>query len=188
MSLYFPNYALQMKNLPRVDDRQFRFILNQYGFHVVLRKRTPIVDNPTVCPCIADDDIFNQIQPDCILCGGTGILGGESLRDQTIKVLMQPQNSMGMMGIEMTYTFPTKMERVQEKCYVAGTVPVDLGDFIIDTYDSPGVGERTMEYEVFDKEIWRLGVGPNRKRRVIYQKLQVRKAEYAKTVKILENY
>jgi hypothetical protein len=177
-----------MKHLPKIDDRQFRLILNQYGFHVVLRKRNPIADDPTVCPCIADDDIFNQIQPNCELCGGTGIVGGESLRDQTIKLIMQPQNSMGLMGVEMTYTFVTKMERVQENCYVAGNVPVDLGDFIIDTYDAPEGGTTTLEYEVFDKEIWRLGTGKNRKRRIIFQKLQIRKVEYAKTTQTVENY
>jgi len=95
---------------------------------------------------------------------------------------------MGMMGVEMTYTFATKMERVQENCYVSGDVNVDLGDFIIDTYDAPEGGTSTIEYEVFDKEIWRLGLGPNRKRRVIFQKLQVRKVEYAKTIETMESY
>lgn len=184
----FPAYGLQMKHMQNISDRQFRLILNQYGFHILLRKRHPIVENPIVCPCIADDDIFNQIQPDCILCGGTGVIGGEDLRDYTIKTIMQPQNSMGMMGVEMTYTFATKMERVQENCYVAGTVPVDLGDFLIDTYDVPEGGTRTLEYEVFDKEIWRIGTGPNRKRRVIFQKLQIRKVEYAKTTQTVESY
>lgn len=184
----YPSYAFQMKHLPNISDRQFRFILNQYGFHVILRKRTPIVENPTVCPCIADDDIFNQIQPNCNLCGGTGIIGGEDLRDQTIKLIMQPQNTMGLMGIELTYTFATKMERIQENCYVAGDVPVDLGDFIIDTYDAPEGGTTTLEYEVFDKEIWRLGTGTNRKRTIIFQKLQIRKVEYAKTTQTVENY
>lgn len=188
MSLHFPDYALQLKHLPTINDRQFRLLVNKYGFDVILRKRTPIVDNPTVCPCIADDDIFHQIQPDCLLCGGTGIIGGESLRDQTIKMIMQPVNSMGMMGVEMTYTYATKMERVQETCYVRGDIPIDLGDFIIDTYDAPEGGTTTLEYEVFDKEIWRLGVGPNRKRKVIYQKVQLRKVEYAKTITTMENY
>lgn len=187
MSYRFADATLQRKNMPRITDRQFNYILNQYGFYVIVRKREPVVDNPVVCPCIADDDIFNQIDPDCPLCGGTGIIGGESVRDKSVKVVMQPQNSMGMMGIEVTYSYATKMERVQENCYVAGNVDVDLGDFIIDTYDAPG-GERTMEYEVFDKEIWRLGLGGSRKRAIIFQKLQLRKTEYAKTVTELENY
>lgn len=177
-----------MKHFQRISDRQFRFILNQYGFYALLRKRNPVVENPVVCPCIGDDDIFNQIDPLCILCGGTGVIGGENFRDSTIKLIMQPQNSMGLMGIEMTYTFATKMERVQENCYVSGDVNVDLGDFIIDTYDAPEGGTTTVEYEVFDKEIWRLGMGPNRKRRIIFQKLQIRKAEYAKTTLSVENY
>ncbi|RLI54732.1 MAG: hypothetical protein DRP09_12170 [Candidatus Thorarchaeota archaeon] len=188
MSLYYPNYAIQMKNMPRIDDRQFKLILNNYGFNVILRKRVPIATNPVPCPCVAEDDIFNRINPDCPLCGGTGILGGDALRDQTIKILMQPSNSMGMMGVEVTYTYATKMERVQETCYVAGDIPVDLGDFIIDTYDAPEGGTTVVEYEVFDKEIWRVGLGPNRKRRVIYQKIQIRKTEYAKTVSTEESY
>jgi len=183
----FSLYALQYKNLPRINDIQFRNILNQYGFYVTLRKRTPIVDNPTVCPCVANDDVFHQIDPDCPLCGGTGIIGGESFRDYRIKMILQPRKSMGMYGSEGTYTYASKMERVQHICYVAGDVPVDIGDFIIDTYKTSH-GERTIEYEVFDKEIWWIGQGPNRKRTAVYQMVQLRKTEYPKTIAEVENY
>lgn len=172
----------------RIGSREFKYIMNAYGFNVVLRKRVPIVENPVACTCITEDDIFNQIRPDCPLCGGTGIIDGESFRDYTIKIILQPVSTVGMTGSEMTYSYPTKMERVHEIAFVKGTVPVDLGDYIIDTYTPPEGGSRTIEYDVFDKEIWRVGVGNNRRRNIVYQRLKIRKAEYTKTISTMQRY
>lgn len=189
MSLRFPDLALGMKHLPRLTDRHVNLVITRYGFDVTLRKRTPIVANPVVCPCIADDDIFNQIDPDCPDCGGTGILGGEEFRDSTIMMVMQPDPEMGFMGSSTMYTYPTKLERVWQNCYVRGTTPVDIGDYIIDTYTKPGgAGSVTIEYEVYDKEAWWVGQGRHRKRKNIYYKLKIRKTEYAKTITEMEDY
>jgi hypothetical protein len=181
--------ALGMKHLPRLTDAHVNLIIRRYGFNVTLRKRTPIVDNPQPCPCIADDDIFNQIDPDCDLCGGTGILGGEAFRDYTIRMVMQPDPEMGFMGSSTMYQLPSKMERVWQNCYVRGITPVDIGDYIIDTYKKPGgAGSVTIEYEVYDKESWWVGQGNSRVRKSIYQKLKIRKTEYAKTISETETY
>lgn len=180
--------AIAMKHMPKVTDRQITYVINQYGFNVTLRKRTPIMENPVPCSCVANDDIFNQIDPDCTLCGGTGIIGGESFRDSTIRVVMQPERELGFMGSSTLYGYPGKMERVWETCYVGASAPLDIGDFIIDTYDTPDGDTTTLEYEIYDKQAWWLGQGLSRKRRVIYYKILIRKTEYGKTISEIESY
>jgi len=182
LSLRFPDIALGMKHLPRLTDAHMKKIIERYGFNVTLRKRTPIMDNPIPCTCIANDDIFNQIDPDCPICGGTGIIGGEQFRDYTIKMIMQPDPEMGFMGSSNMYQLPSRMERVWQNCYVKGTTPVDIGDFVIDTYKKPGgAGTVSIEYEVYDKEAWWVGQGNSRARKNIFYKLKIRKTEYHKT-------
>lgn len=189
MSLRFPDMAIGMKHLPKLTDRHVNLVIARYGFNVTLRKRTPIVDNPQPCSCIANDDIFNQIDPDCKLCGGTGILGGEEFRDYTIRMVMQPDPEMGFMGSSRMYQQTSRYERVWQNAYVKGNTPVDIGDFIIDTYTKPGgAGSATIEYEVYDKEAWWVGQGNSRVRKNIYYKLKIRKTEYAKTITEIQDY
>jgi hypothetical protein len=181
--------TLGMKHLPKLTDRHFNLLVKRYGFDVTLRKRTPIMTNPQPCPCIANDDIFNQIDPDCPLCGGTGILGGEQFRDHSIIMVMQPDPEMGFMGSSNMYQYPSRYERVWNNAYVKGDTPVDIGDFILDSYKKPGgAGSVTVEYEVYDKEAWWVGQGNSRVRKNIYFKLKIRKTEYPKTVTETEAY
>lgn len=181
-STRFPDYALGIRHLPRMTDRQANQIIKRYGYPVILRNRTPVMNDPQVCPCIANDDIFNQVNPSCPLCGGTAIIGGESHRDSTIIILMYPASEFGFMGSSTLYAIPGRMERVWFSGYVVGKTPVDIGDFIIESYVKPSTEEVTMEYEVFDKETWKLGQGSGRAVKTIYQKLLLRKSEYAKTI------
>lgn len=182
MSTRFPDYALGLRHLPRITDRQANQIIKRYGINTTLRKRVPVLVDPVVCPCIADDDIFNQINPSCPTCGGTGLIGGDAHRDSTITIIMYPASEFGFMGSSTLYTNPGRMERVWHTGYVRGNTPVDIGDFVIDAYTKPSTESVTMEYEVFDKEAWRLGQGPNRAVKTIFYKLLLRKTEYAKTI------
>jgi hypothetical protein len=162
--------------------------INKYGFDVTLRKRTPTTTDPEACPCVASDDVFHQINPNCDICGGTGIVGGETLRDSTERIMMQPDRELGFMGSGTIYAYPTKMERIWEVCYAKGDIPADIGDFIIDSYAKPDGDTATIEYEIYDKEAWWLGQGGSRRRKVIYYKLLIRKTEYAKTITEVESY
>lgn len=181
-STRFSDYALGLRHLPRMTNRQPDQIIKRYGIGATLRKRTPIMDNPQPCPCIANDDIFNQVNPSCHLCGGTAVIGGEAHRDTSIIIFMYPMNEFGFMGSSTLYTIPGRMERVWHAGFVTGKVPVDIGDFVIESYVKPSAEEVIMEYEVFDKETWKLGQGHGRAVKIIYQKLLLRKSEYAKTI------
>jgi len=182
LSNRFPDYALGLRHLPRMTNRQANQIIRRYGINATLRKRTPVVDNPQVCPCIADDDIFNQVNPNCPLCGGTAIVDGEAHRDSPLIIFMYPMSEFGFMGSSTLYTNPGKMERVWHTGFVQGKEPVDIGDFVIESYIKPSTENVIMEYEVFDKETWKLGQGSGRAVKIIYQKLLLRKSEYAKTI------
>ncbi len=180
--------TIGLKHLPTMTDRHIKLIIGKYGFNSILRKRTPIVQNPQACPCVADDDTFHQIDPQCLLCGGTGIIGGEAFRDSTIRMVMQPERELGFMGSSILYGGPGKMERIWNTCYILGDEPLDIGDFIIDSYDAPDGDITTIEYEIYDKQAWWLGQGPSRKRKNIYFKVLLRKTEFSKTGVTLENY
>lgn len=184
----YADVAYGRKHFPKISDKWVKYIVGHYGIDVTLRKRTPVVSNPTVCPCIANDDIFNQIDPNCPLCGGTGILGGEQFRDYSIRAAIQPLNEMGFFGSGDLYQTVGKFERVWQTAYVDASVPVDIGDFIIDSYTKPTNEAVTIEFEVFDKEAWWIGQGPTRGRTVVFYKLQIRKTEYPKTTDVTETY
>lgn len=179
------DFSLGLKHLQRITDRQFRLIEQRFGENVTIRKRKPTVVGGEVCPCI--DEIFHQIKPNCELCGGTGIVNGQSFRDNTARVLFQPARPFGFMGSSVTYGYTTKTERALEVMFARGSVDIDNADFIIRSRRQAGA-IKTIEYEVFDKEPWTLSAGITSIPTVVIHKFMVRKTPYAKTVDEVVDY